>query len=287
MAAVLDRSILVGYDGSRGAELALRWALGEAARRGADLVVLQSWHEPLISHRTWKERWDDPAAEERAAAGAVERAVDAARAAWAPAVSCTTELTDAPAAPALVAAAAQHELVVVGSRGLGGFAALTLGSVAEHVAGAAPVTVAVIGADQPDGSDVVVGVDGSIGSRRALLWAADEARVRAASLRAVLAWTAGPPIALRGAQPFGAAATEDDARLALHRTIAEQLGAAGAGDVQRVVRNAPAARALLETAEGASLLVIGAAPTDAGRNRLGSVARQVVRHAPCPVVIAR
>lgn len=287
MAGATTPSVLVGYDGSPGSDLALRWAAEEADRRGLELTVLQSWHEPVLSERTWLERWDDPALEEREARAALDEAVADALARH-PGVPWSTALVPARPGEALVAAAADHHLVVVGSRGHGGFATLALGSVAEHVSRAAPVTVVVVGDVPPTGRGVVVGVDGSTGSRRALLWAAEEARVRSVPLTAVLAWTARVPIAARGAQPFGAAATDDDARRALHHTIVEQLGAAGAGAVQLRTASVPAARALLEAAADAELLVVGAAPfTEGSRSSVGSVVRQVLRHAPCPVVVAR
>lgn len=279
--------VLVGFDGSPGATTALRWAAAEAARHGLGLTVLQSWHEPVLSERTWTERWEDPALEERTAHEALEAAV-ADVVADHPDLAWSTALVPAKPGEALVAAAPEHEIVVVGSRGRGGFAALALGSVAERVAQDAPVTVVVAGTEAPQGRGITVGVDGSVGSRRALLWAAEEARVRAVPLRAVLAWTARIPIAAHGAQPFGAAATDDDAQRALHRTVVEQLGPAAAGAVELEAACAPAARALLEAASGSELLVLGAAPLAEGtRHSLGSVARQVLRHAPCPVVVAR
>lgn len=280
-------SVLVGYDGSSGADAALRWAAAEAELRGLRLTVMQSWHEPVLSERTWRERWDDPDLEERTAAEALDEAVAAAMSGH-PTVPWSTVLVPAKPREALVAAAADHELVVVGSRGRGGFAGLALGSVAEHVAGEAPVTVVVVRHVAPDGRGVVVGVDGSTGSRRALLWAADEGRRRAAPVRAVLAWTARIPIAAHGSQPFGAAATGEDARLALHRTVAEQLGRSGADAVELEAVDAPAARAILEAAEAAELIVVGATPAvGEASGALGSVGRQVLRHAPCPVAVAR
>jgi nucleotide-binding universal stress UspA family protein len=280
-------SVLVGFDGSPGAEAALRWAFHEASSRGVALSVLQSWHEPLLSEHTWRERWDDPAAEEREAATRLEQVV-AAHAVDHPEVLTATALVPEKPEAALVAASSEHDLVVLGSRGSGGFAALTLGSVAEHVAAAAPASVAVVPALAAEGTGITVGVDGSIGSRRSLLWAAEESRIRSSELTAVLAWTPRLPVAARGAQAFGAAATDEDARMALHRTVVEQLGPAVAATIGLSAVCGPAARALLDAAVGSELLVIGAQlVTGRHPDRLGSVARQVLRHAPCPVVIAR
>jgi nucleotide-binding universal stress UspA family protein len=74
-------------------------------------------------------------------------------------------------------------LLVVGARGLGGFRRLLLGSVSEQCLHHASYPVAVVRTSPaPAGADasprVVVGVDGSAASQRALVWAVDEARAR-------------------------------------------------------------------------------------------------------------
>jgi nucleotide-binding universal stress UspA family protein len=279
--------ILVGYDGSPGAEQALTWAVDEADRRHTSLTVVQSWHEPVLSERTWLERWDDPAFEERAAAAALDQVVHQAVAGH-PGTAFASQLVAEHPVDALLAAAADSQLVVVGSRGHGGFAGLLLGSVAERLAGTSPSTVVVVRAMPPQDGPIVVGVDGSIESRRALRWATAEGRIRSCPVRAVLAWTAAPPFGARGAEPFGAAASEADARMALHHILVEELGPDGAESVTCTPVRSPATRALVEGAEDAALLVIGG-PTVAGPDpdHLGSVARQVLRHGPCPVVVTR
>jgi nucleotide-binding universal stress UspA family protein len=283
-----EPAIVVGYDGSAGAELALQWALQEARLLHVGVTVVQSWHEPTISKRTWVERWKDPAFEERSATEALRRTVDVAGAPY-PDVPRQSTIVDDRPVDALLAAADGHQLVVVGSRGHGGFIGLALGSVAEHVADASPVPVAVVRAEGAVDGDIVVGIDGSVGSRRALLWAAAEGRARSRPVRAVLAWTAGLPIATHGAQPFGAAATETDARMALHHIVTEELGSARADEVECVALCEPAAKTLVDAAAGAALVVLGASANvrDGHRHHLGSVGRQVLRHAPAPVVITR
>lgn len=287
-------AILVGYDGSPGADLALRWALDEAARfhgselRPGSLTVMQSWHEPMISKQTWVQRWNDPEFEERAAAEALERLV-AEAAADHPAVPWRSVLALEHPAEALIATAASHQLVVVGSRGHGGFVGLALGSVAERVADRSPAPVVVVRAEGNTDGDIVVGVDGSVGSRRALLWAVAEGRARSCGVRAVLSWTAGLPIVAHGAQPFGAGANDDDARMALHHIVTEELGPARAADVECVAFSEPAAKMLVEAADEAALIVLGVSSDahDGHHHHLGSVSRQVLRHAACPVVITR
>jgi nucleotide-binding universal stress UspA family protein len=128
--------ILVAFDGSDTAARALSWALNEARLRHAQVTVLHAWRQPV-----------DLGAAERASLELLADALDGAD---------TTELT-APvetrsvsggAAGSIVDAAASADLVVMGSRGLGGFKGLLLGSVASHVVHHAMCTVVVIPASE-------------------------------------------------------------------------------------------------------------------------------------------
>ena len=130
---------------------------------------------------------------------------------------------------------------------------------------------------------VVAGVDGSVGAARALQWAAEEARLRGARLRVVLAWSY---LDQPGGE-FNPAYGEDDARRHLDEIIAG-LGEEGEGvDLEPVTVNDLPARGLLEaTGTDADLLVVGARGLGGFQGLLlGSVSQQVAQHAPCPVVI--
>jgi nucleotide-binding universal stress UspA family protein len=133
---------------------------------------------------------------------------------------------------------------------------------------------------------IVVGVDGSSGSQYALAWALDEARRRGATLDVVHAWhvpyTLPTPIAPVPA--FDLEPIEQSERLVLDRAI-ESEDTSGI-EVTRLLVCDTAARALIETAKGADLLVVGTR----GRGGfsgllLGSVSQAVTHHAPCPVVV--
>jgi len=130
---------------------------------------------------------------------------------------------------------------------------------------------------------VVVGVDGSEHSRKALRWAAEEAKVRNAPLEVVLAWTLlAQPGGLEPKPDF----SDDDARAYLEKFVDETLG----DDRPAQLTLSPvcdlAARALIDASEGASLLVVGSRGLGGFRELLlGSVSGQVVRHAKCPVAV--
>ena len=132
------------------------------------------------------------------------------------------------------------------------------------------------------GRGLVVGVDGSDGSQRALRWALDEARLRAAPLRAVFAWsyldqpTAG----------FDASYGEDAARARLDAALEAVAGEVGDVEIERVVVCDLPARAVLDHARDADLLVVGSRGVGGFKGLLlGSVSQQVVQHARCPVVV--
>ena len=131
---------------------------------------------------------------------------------------------------------------------------------------------------------IVVGYDWSPGSHAALHWAAEEARVRGATLDVVHVWTyyAGAGTGLAYIDPDE---LEKSAATVLDDALTE-LGTVEGVEIERHLVEGPAAPALLHAAKGADLLVVGSR----GRGGfagllLGSVSQQVSHHAPCPVVI--
>ena len=129
---------------------------------------------------------------------------------------------------------------------------------------------------------VVVGVDGSDGARRALHWAAAHARATGARLRAVRAWSyLDQPV-----EGFDPSWGEESARRDLDLAV-DALGDDLAGvEVERLVVCDLPARALLDAAKDASLLVVGSRGLGGFQGLLlGSVSSQLVHHAGCPVVV--
>jgi nucleotide-binding universal stress UspA family protein len=128
------RSIVVGVDGSPPSRYALAWALEEARRRKARLVVIHAWWAMPQLGETGIDVFAMPPDE--AARLALERFV-ADAVGLPPATDVEMELRPVQgvtASEALVAASRGAELLVVGSRGLGGFSGLLLGSVSQQCA---------------------------------------------------------------------------------------------------------------------------------------------------------
>ncbi|ETW24336.1 universal stress protein [Mycobacterium gastri] len=130
--------VLVGIDGSAASELATAFAFDEAARRRVGLVALHAWSDIDISE------WpgiDWPATQSMAEQVLAERL-----AGWQeqyPDVAVTRIAVQDQPARQLVDRSGQAQLVVVGSRGRGGFAGMSVGSVGEAVAQLAQVPVIV------------------------------------------------------------------------------------------------------------------------------------------------
>lgn len=132
---------------------------------------------------------------------------------------------------------------------------------------------------------IVVGVDGSEGSQRALLWAIEEAARRDATVEALHAWEPGLTAGLYS----GAVFTEESVQEAGEKILADTIAAAdpaGSTKVERRCVTAQPAAALIEAGKDADLVVVGSRGLGGFyRLLIGSVSSQVAHHAPCPVVV--
>jgi nucleotide-binding universal stress UspA family protein len=137
-------------------------------------------------------------------------------------------------------------------------------------------------------SKIVVGVDGSTSSLRALQWASTEARLRGAKLEVVHAWPHPSAGAFYG---FGMVDEENlvpELRRAAHDVVDKVLQAADLQgvDVETKTVEGPAQRALVNAARDAEMLVVGSRGRDGLAGvLLGSVSHYCANHADCPTVI--
>ena len=143
------------------------------------------------------------------------------------------------------------------------------------------------------GGTIVVGVDGSDPSRKAVHWALNEAAVRGAKLVAVHAWAYYPSLPSDSLDPM--LMTPDfnetlgrDADRFVQQEVERLRAEAGAEDVEIEARavEGPAASVLVEVAKDAQMLVLGTRGHGGFSGLLlGSVSQQVSHHAPCPLVL--
>ncbi|MEV0567754.1 universal stress protein [Dactylosporangium sp. NPDC050588] len=270
--------IVVGVDGSAASRGAVRWAADEAARHGCPLKVVHALGIPVPFGLYEQE--SAPAGD----AAALVRG-------WAPTVEVETVVAAGEPSDVLCEQSHRARLVVIGSRGLGGFAGLLLGSVGMHLSSHAACPVLVVHHAErwagpetslpslPQDGPVVVGVDGSSGSVLALELAFEEAAARHLPLAVVRAWQV---------PDSGSAAAEAAAGHALAAEV--EPWQAKYPDVEIDLRLLPgaAAEVLTRASEHAVMVVVGVR----GRGgltgaRLGSVSGQVLHHAAGPVLIAR
>jgi nucleotide-binding universal stress UspA family protein len=133
--------IVVGVDGSQHSLGALAWACREAQLRHDSLELVSAWSLPAISSAGGSEEVVE------VLQGAAQEVVEAARQRvreLAPEIQVSTRVYHGQPARVLVERAAQADLLVVGSRGLGEFKALLLGSVSQECSQHSPVPVVIV-----------------------------------------------------------------------------------------------------------------------------------------------
>lgn len=137
-------------------------------------------------------------------------------------------------------------------------------------------------------SRIVVGIDASEHSVRALRWALNQARLQGAELELVQVFQAPDTGALPGFRP---SVNDDEVRESLAQILEDALEQASDGDthgveVRRTIAAGNPAAVLCDIAEDADLVVVGARGMGGFKGLVvGSVSQQVVGHAPCPVVV--
>jgi nucleotide-binding universal stress UspA family protein len=135
--------IVVGVDGSPEAARALQWALDEARLHNVPLEVVHAWQFPAAVDLVGAAADTLVRDLRRVAVDLLDRVVDAV-AGTDPGVEVERRVVEGGAAASLVNAASLADLLVVGSRGRGGFAGLLLGSVAQQCLHHAPCPVVVV-----------------------------------------------------------------------------------------------------------------------------------------------
>jgi nucleotide-binding universal stress UspA family protein len=273
--------VVVGFDDSPPAHAALGWAIEEA----------QAWRTPLrVVVATSKMRSLSADAEvlygrwmEEAAAHAEEILRRSPLNAW--------EVAMAPgrAQDVLASGARADAITVVGSVGHGVVAGSLLGSVSRHLVAhsAGPVVVCGRGVGRPDGP-VVVGVDGSPRSERALDFALARSEYASHPVQALFAWEGAerPGTPLAGG-PLPALANEYlDAERWLSEALAGRTTDHPATIIEPVLASISPRQALTDASSMASLVVVGTRGRSALEGALlGSVSLALLRHGHCPVAV--
>jgi nucleotide-binding universal stress UspA family protein len=282
--------IVVGVDGSAGSRAAAAWALDEAARRGAEVEAVYAWALPTFAYSAPELMVPEPARVEAEGNALLEQALALVSATTH--VKVRSRVEDGRPFEILrrIADEPDVRMLVVGSRGHGDLAELVLGSVSHALSHHSPKPLVIVpkaDSDAPRGR-IVVGVDGSPGAAAALEWAAQEARLRGATLEVVVAWSVSKA-AFPTRFPMRAPVEGEMQRLAqdiLDRALAD-MGDPGVL-VEGKVLPGGASTVLINRSHDADLLVVGTR----GLNRtkealLGSVSHACIHHTHAPIAIIR
>lgn len=292
--------VVAGVDGSAESLAAAAWAAREAERRDLPLHLVHAgdWHPDR------EDRDRAGAAQRHPARRALRQAEDRVRAECSR-VSLSDEQMAGPPVPALLKAADQADVMVLGSRGLSGFTGFLVGSVALGVVAGATRPVVLVRAGEEaldehrperDGSastdtgyrDVVLAVDLHDACDEVIEFAFEAARLRRARLRAVHAWHAAGPVDLgSGDIGPGQDSWQGEEWLGFLRAVL-QVWRDKYPDVEvlaTVVEDRPTT-ALVRASTGASLLVVGHRLTERPAGpRTGPVTHAAIHHVGCPVAV--
>jgi nucleotide-binding universal stress UspA family protein len=284
----MTKQIAVGYDGSQSSAEAVLWAAAEAATRGARLRIVSCYEIPLAGDSIggWNatEAYSTLMDGCRVGLVAIRDVVANAN----PEIDIDLDASAGPTSDALVDGAGPDDLIVVGASGHHGAAAFWLGSTPRHVVRHSPCPVVVVrGATSRGRPDrVVVGIDGSPASERALRWAGDEADRHGVSLLVVHGWLY-PYLAVDTASSQARDLTNVDAACVLERAVESARAEFGA-DVDGELVEAGSVTALLETVRDGDLLVVGSRGRGAlAANLFGSTVNSVLDQCPVPVAVVR
>lgn len=281
----MSKAIVVGSNGSAGSEAALTWALERASRDKHPVIIVHAvddrWMSPEFQyHEIIREAGMD----------LLQRAKASARG-QAPDVEVDIQLRHGSGGSVLREVSKEAALVVVGGHGKRWLDGGPMTDRALQVVSASECPVAVIPVKRGTGdSGVVVGVDGSEESLQAVAFAAAEADLGGDELTVVLAFKSPGRWVEKQLPSSGLAESMvEENRIVLAESVAG-LGAQYPDLTvhQRLETNIEPARALVNIADGARLLVIGSRGRGGfSRTVLGSTAHAVLLSVPCPTLVTR
>ncbi len=288
--------IVCAVDGSEASKTAVKWAANTAVKRGVPLRLVSSYSMPQFLYAEGmvppQELYDDLEAE------TLEKINEAKKVAkdFVPEVELSHQIEEGSPIDMLLDLSEQSTMIVMGSRGLGGLSGMVMGSVSAAVVSHASCPVVVVREDNDVTEEtkygpVVVGVDGSGVSQKAVENAFREADARGAKLVAVHTWmdmqVQASLAGLSAAQQQWKVVEDEQNALLGHRLagFAEQYPDV---EVEKVVTRDRPVRALTDAAEGAQLLVVGSHGRGGFRGMLlGSTSRALLQASPCPMMVVR
>ena len=290
------REIIVAVDGSKASDAAVKWAANTATKRGEPLKLVSSYSVPQFLYAEGmvppQELYDDLETE-------VLEKIEQARQIckdFNPELVVSHHVQDGNPIDMLLDMAKNARMLVMGSRGLGGLSGMVMGSVSAAVVSHATCPVVVVREDstvfeETKYGPVVVGVDGSEISQKAIELAFVEAQARGAVLRAVHTWIdvhVQTSLAGLNAAEKEWAQVEKEQHELFRKNIAPFVEWFPDVEIEPIVTRDRPVRALADAAIDAQLLVVGSHGRGGFRGMLlGSTSRALLQSAPCPLMVVR
>lgn len=285
----MDRTVLIGYDGSADAESALTWGLELAERERAAVRLLRAFDPSAHVLRLVGGAGADAAGElyERAQTelkAARDRSKDDH-----PHLQISSTLEPAAPDELLIDHSRTAATLVIGSRGQSRLSTLLAGSTAVSVAGQAHCTVVAIRSHTPPGHGVVVGTDGSPVAEAAIGFAFEQADTLSVPLTVVHAWNYPASISPLG---YGTSLVDDSVgyRREQQSLLTDSIGGwrdkFPEVDVRTSVVMGGAVNTLVGSSTGAQLLVVGCHGGGILQGMvLGSVSQALLHRAEVPLAV--
>ena len=283
--AETHKPIVVAVDGSERNRSAVAWASGEAAAAGCKVVLVTAIEDHLVPTPHFSVRSQDQQARDMLADVrhevrhvVTEQDVD-------------TDIVTGSPVEVLLDRSADARMVVVGKRGLGGFARVIVGSTSIAVAGRAKVPVAIVPdtwkQEEHQDSAVVLGIDPYRPEHNPIHLAFSRARRLGVRLVAVHGWETPTAYSWDPAAMSGATSQwEQEAHAEFDKVLDIWQERFPEVEVEAVHSHSHPAMAVLDAAEHSQLVVLGR-HTDGklGGFAFGSVTRAVLHYSECPVMV--
>ena len=280
--------VVVGFDGSDSSTKAARWAADEARTRGRGLALVHAILPPVTTGGLGVglppsldliEQLERQAKDQLDAVAATFEGLDV-----------TTHIAVGAPSAAMLEASETADLLVIGSRGRGGFTGLLLGSVGAQVAAHSACPVVVLRQPAAEGaSSVVVGIDGSPAAEAALAFAFDEASHHGWTVVALHAWDVPSYdllIVPNGPVPVPLTDVADDEIRLTAEVLAGFRDDYPDVDVEERLVRGPAISSLVAASADAAMVVIGTHGHGPAMGALlGSVSNGLLHKAKVPVAV--
>lgn len=279
----MKHSIVLGYDGSDQSRVALEWAAAQAVLEQRPLHLVHGWIWPLLTHDLGPVDGIADSGLKHAAETVLADGETRARQ-LAPEQKVQTSLIAGVASEVLARMSQDAHLVVVGSRGLGGFLGLLVGSVSLKLATTAHCPVVVVRTKEAPDGPVLIGVDGSAKSETAL----DDA------ISLAILWDA--PLKIMHVRDdvrlFGRNHSYPGSDVRAMQIVSEGVVRARAAAPDLVIETAlvtghSVAGTILDAAGSARIVVVGETGQGKFMGAVGSTAQTILHHATGNILISR